>query len=348
MGGIVIDKLLEKLSGFGERERWLLLRQLLNTAIHDSTNGEHEDRVFGQRLYNLLEKHIGTVDNQRQQEEELQTHVHIVFSLSEAGSLKVVLSQLGKREESRVVAFNDWFSVGPITELSTKEGQLRRRIWLMEHDRDSYYLDSINKEHQIERMIDTLKNIPENKTVVIWCGDNAHDQTGLRFAMYLLRERERPVHVVNVTQILKDTGQDDAPLSQALVERDKYIDIVRNYGEGIPLNSDLRQRYESEWLELAGQDYVLRLWEEGKVMGCQEDKLDEVIVKSVMELLDKQNPGDMVSAGEVVTKILEISKQHISYSFIIYRIWCLVSEGVLMFKGQPGFPHQFSIGLSHV
>ncbi|MGG3308129.1 DUF1835 domain-containing protein [Paenibacillus sp. 2KB_20] len=59
------------------------------------------------RSDDLLEKHIETVDNQRLQEEELQTHVHIVFSLSEAGSLKVALSQLGKREESRVVAFND-------------------------------------------------------------------------------------------------------------------------------------------------------------------------------------------------------------------------------------------------
>lgn len=295
-----------------------------------------------------MEMHIDAVNNQRLQEEELQTHVHIVFSLSEAGSLKVALSKVGKREESRVVAFNDWFSVGPITELSTKEGQLRRRMWLMEHDRDSYYLDSINKEHQIERMIDTLKNIPEHKTVVIWCGDNAHDQTGLRFAMYLLRERKRPVHMVNVTQILTETAHGNAPISQALVERDKYIDIVRNYGEGIPLNSDLRKRYESEWMELAGQDDVHRLWEEGKVMGCQEDKLDEVIVKSVMELLDKHHPGDLVNAGEVVTKILEISQQHICYSFIMYRIWSLVSDGVLTFKGQPYFPHQFSLGLSHV
>ncbi|MEC0311094.1 DUF1835 domain-containing protein [Paenibacillus lautus] len=348
MGGIVIDKLFEKLSGYGEREHWLLLRQLVNTAIHDSTHGEHEDRMFGQRLYHLMEMHIDTVSYQRLQEEKLQTHVHIVFSLSEAGSLKVALSKVGKREESRVVAFNDWFSVGPITELSTKEGQLRRQMWLMEHDRDSYYSDSINQEHQIERMIDTLKNIPESKTVVIWCGDNAHDQTGLRFAMYLLRERTSPVHMVNVTQILTETAQGNAPVSQALVERDKYIEIVRNYGEGIPLNSDLRKRYESEWLELAGQEDVLRLWEEGTIIGCQEDKLDEVIVKSVMELQDKLNPGNFVKAGDVVTKILESSQQRISYSFIIYRIWSLVSDGVLTFKGLPGFPHQFSLGLSHV
>jgi hypothetical protein len=221
-------------------------------------------------------------------------------------------------------------------------------MWLMEHDRDSYYSDSINQEHQIERMIDTLKNIPESKTVVVWCADNAHDQTGLRFAMYLLRERKSPVHMVNVTQILTETAQGNAPVSQALVERDKYIEILRNYGEGIPLNSDLRKRYESEWLGLAGQDDVLRLWEEGKIICCQEVKLDEVIVKSVMELQDKLNPGNFVKAGDVVTKILESSQQRISYSFIIYRIWSLVSDGVLTFKGLPGFPHQFSLGLSHV
>lgn len=93
---------------------------------------------------------------------------------------------------------------------------------------------------------------------------------------------------------------------------------------------------------------MLRLWEEGKVIGCQEDKLDEVIVKSVMELLDKHHPGALVNAGEVVTKLMEISQQRISYPFIMYRIWCLVSDGVLTFKGQPGFPHQFLLGLSRV
>jgi|GEM_PF-1061346 len=349
-GGILIDKLYEKLQGFGERENWLLLRRLLNTAIQDATNGGHEEKRDAERLYKLIERHAEFVHHERLQEENLQTHVHIIFSLSNAGSLKVALSQVGKREKSRVLAFNDCFSTGPIRDLSTAEGEQRRQIWLMEHDRDSYFSYTSNLDHQIERMIETLKSIPESKTVVIWCADNAHDQTGLRFALYLLREREQPVHVVNVTQILRESSlqqnKGETPVYQSRIERETYIEIVKTYGDGIPLDSDLRKRYESEWLELAGQDHVLRFWEEDRVIGCEEDRMDALILQTVAELQEQHHSGDLVTAGDVVFSILEMSRQFVGYSYIVYRIWFLVSEGVLMFKGLPGFPHQFSIGLS--
>ncbi len=348
-GGILIDKLYEKLQGFGERENWLLLRRLLNTAIQDATNVGHEEKRDAERLYKLIEHHAEIVHHDRLQEENLQTHVHIIFSLSNAGSLKVALSQVGKREKSRVLAFNDCFSTGPIRDLSTAEGQQRREIWMMEHDRDSYFSYTSNLEHQIERMIETLKTIPESKTVVIWCADNAHDQTGLRFASYLLRERKRPVHVVNVTQILKESSlqQNNGEITvyQSRIERGTYIDIVKDYGDGIPLDFDTRKRYESEWLELAGQDHVLRFWEEDRVIGCEEDRMDAFILQSVAELQEQHHSGDLVKAGDVLDRIFEISRQYVSYSYIVYRIWFLVSEGVLMFKGLPGFPHQFSISL---
>ncbi|EGG37388.1 hypothetical protein HMPREF9412_0542 [Paenibacillus sp. HGF5] len=322
---------------------------MLNTAVQDATNVGHEEKRDAERLCKLIEHHAEIVHHERLQEENLQTHVHIIFSLSNAGSLKVALSQVGKREKSRVLAFNDCFSTGPIRDLSTAEGQQRREIWLMEHDRDSYFYNIINKDHQIERMIKMLKTISESKTVVIWCADNAHDQTGLRFALYLLRERERPIHVVNVTQILKESSlqqnKGETPVYQSRIERGTYIDIVKNYGDGIPLSSDTRKRYESEWLELEGQDHVLRFWEEDRVIGCEEDRMDALILQSVAELQEQHHSGDLVKAGDVVFSILEMSRQFVSYSYIVYRIWFLVSEGVLMFKGLPGFPHQFSIGL---
>ncbi|MHA2856317.1 DUF1835 domain-containing protein [Paenibacillus lautus] len=301
-------------------------------------------------MYKLIEHHAEIVHHERLQEENLQTHVHIIFSLSNAGSLKVALSQVGKREKSRVLAFNDCFSTGPIRDLSTAEGQQRRQFWLIEHDRDSYFYNIINKDHQIERMIKMLKTISESKTVVIWCADNAHDQTGLRFASYLLRERKRPVHVVNVTQILKESSlqqnKGETPVYQPRIERGTYIDIVKNYGDGIPLDSDTRKRYESEWLELAGQDHVLRFWEEDRVIGCEEDRMDALILQTVAELQEQHHSGDLVKAGDVLDSIFEISRQYVSYSYIMYRIWFLVSEGILTFKGLPGFPHQLAIGLS--
>lgn len=155
---------------------------------------------------------------------------------------------------------------------------------------------------------------------------------------------------MNVTQILKESSlqqnKGETPVFQSWIERGTYIEIVNRYGDGIPLDSDLRKRYESEWQELEGQDHVLRFWEEGRVIGCEEDRMDALILQTVAELQEQHHSGDLVKAGDVLSSILEMSRQFVSYSYIMYRIWFLVSEGVLMFKGLPGFPHQFSIGLS--
>jgi len=350
-GGIPIDKLDEKLKALREREHLAILRNLLHSAKYDMAMKEPSDREVAEQLYELLGKHIDAAYEQHMEMERLQTHVHVVFSLSDAGSLKVALSKVGKRQQSRVLAFNNWFSVGPIAELDTSEGQQRRQSWLIEHVQDDYFFDTINRDHQIEQLMKELKAIPEHKTVVIWCADNAHDQMGLRFALYLLRDRKQPIHIVNVTKVSQELGfrqkGGETPYAQALIDRDNYVEIVRDHSEGLPLDSDTRKQYEREWLELAKQNHLLRLWEEGELRGCEEDKLDPVIIQSVMDLQGIHGTGDYVHAGEVMTRVLEVSRQRISISFITYRILRLTSDGVLSFKGIPGLSLQYSIRLSN-
>lgn len=320
--------------------------------MHPTLGEDSEEEQALVNMYRLLEEEIESVYKQQMQAEELQTHVHLVFSLSNAGSLKVALSRLGKREENRVLAFNDFFSVGPIADLHSLEGQRHREMWLMEHDRDSYHSSLVNQEHQIKQMIEELRKVQENKTVVIWCADNAHDQTGLRFALFLMRERKAPVHIVNLSKIMEGTGsygkQGKVPFAQSLIYYDKYLDIVRNYRNGFLLDANQRKQYVSEWIELAGQNHLIRLWEHGRVVGCDENQLDEVIIQSVIELQEDMQADDFVKAGVVVERVMNNSQQLISYSFIVNRIWTLVNEGLLIFKGIPNMMHQFSVSMSNV
>lgn len=41
------------------------------------------------------------------------------------------------------------------------------------------------------------------------------------------------------------------------------------------------------------------------------------------------------------------SQQLISSSYIVNRIWTLVNEGLLIFKGIPNMMHQFSVSMSN-
>ncbi|MFX3631389.1 MAG: DUF3658 domain-containing protein [Candidatus Pristimantibacillus sp.] len=135
------------------------------------------------------------------------------------------------------------------------------------------------------------------------------------------------------------------PYASALIDREHFHTIVRRFYEGVPLDHSQRRRYESEWLMLSGEKHVLRLWEEGTVRGRDESSLDEVIIRAVIELEQEQDENGFVKAGSVVARVFDTSQQLVGYSFISYRIWLLVNQGILMFRGLPGALHQFSVKL---
>lgn len=77
---------------------------------------------------------------------------------------------------------------------------------------------------------------------------------------------------------------------------------------------------------LTSQDHVLRLWNEGTVISSDESALDEVIVEAVIQLEHEQLIG---------------------YSFITNRIWILVYQGILTFRGIPGPLYRYSVKRVH-
>ncbi|GGD60985.1 DUF1835 domain-containing protein [Paenibacillus nasutitermitis] len=342
-----MDKFQEKLSALHEWEIRAVLNDLLKMADYSTTKREGEERILGEGIMKLWNDRMEEARKRRMEDEELQSGIHLVFSLSDAGALKVTLSEIGKRRENKVLAFNDLFSIGPILHLDKLEGQQRRMLWLMERFSD-YHLNSvINQEHQIGQMIETIARIPEHKSITIWCGDNAHDQVGMRFALYLLREREQPVRIVNVSEICKEMPlyieEQVPPYAQGLIVIDIYREIVKRYNDIMLVEPSRRRRYELEWLEISGQAHMLRLWQDGEIKGSGVDELDGVILGAITKLHEEKNGGGFVKAGSVVNKVFEISNQLVGFQFIEYRIWTLISDGILAFKGLPGAMHQYSI-----
>lgn len=344
-----MDKLYESLHQFGEKELRMFIINLLKTVDNFGKEGSIEEKRLSETLINILQRQIDLVRSQQLQFSALQNYVHLVFSLSDAGSLKVALSRIGKRTVSQVMAFNELFSVGPLSDLDTTTGQQNRMFWMMERDRDYRYSQHINREYQLVNILNAIKSIPENKTIVIWCADNAHDQTGLRFALHLLREREQQINVVNMSEVYHASGLQVKnkvnPYAMGLIDPEIYDELVRKYHDGIPLRPDQRRRYESEWLMLTNQVHELRLWKEGTVKGSEMNVLDEIIVKSVTELEHERDEDGFIKAGSVVAKVFDTLQQLIGDWFIAYRIWILVNQGILTFRGLPWALHQFSVKL---
>ncbi|WP_238652050.1 DUF3658 domain-containing protein [Paenibacillus piscarius] len=206
-----------------------------------------------------------------------QEYVHILSGLSVAGSLKVALSALGKRETSQVLAFNELFSIGPISGLDTLTGMQNRHQWMAERD--------------------------ENYSIT---------------------------------------------------DREDYLYIVKSYGQGVPLESDQRRAYEADWLRLAEENQMLRLWNDTAIVSCDESALDEVILSSVIELEQEQEQArnqaskGFVSAGSIFIRVLEVSRQLVDTSFFVNRMREMIKRGVLVSIGQPGALHQFSLRRAEV
>lgn len=340
-----MEKFHNSLHQFDVNDLRLFLYNLLNTVDRYGKDGSTEEKKVAEGLVNILQSQIEALHNHKLQMNKREQYVYLVFSLSDAGSLKVTLSEIGKREQCQVLAFNELFSVGPISNLNTKTGQQNRLLWLMENEWNFHY----DPKHLLENRIEAVKNIPENKTIVIWCADNAHDQTGLRFVLHLLRDRKQPVHIVNVTALFNTSELRNEegliPYSSGLIDREHFQLIVKENYEGVPLDPNQRRRYESEWVMLSNENRMLRLWNEDSVKGADESALDEVIIRSVIELEQEQDENGFIKAGSVFARVCDMSLQLVGYSFITNRIWFLVNQGVLEFSGLPKALHQFSVKL---
>jgi hypothetical protein len=343
-----LDDFRKKLRELQHGEVNSILDEVLRMTAQSAAEGEAERRTLADRILRLWSEREQQSRRSRLGADEMRRHVHIVFALSDAGSLKVTLSELGKRLENEVLAFNDLFSVGPIGNLDQEEGQRCREQWMNERFPSHRGSSFANRENRIEQMIQTLGSIPESKSVTIWCADNAHDQTGLRFALHLLGDRKGPVRVVNASDACKSFSPyagDEPPYALGLIPRERYGEIVGRFELLAPMEADERRQYEAEWLELCGQAHTLRFWRNGRIVGVAEEVLDSGITGAVRKLRDEVGEDGFVKAGRVVAEVFEHTNQLIGDSFLSYRMWRLISDGVLEFKGLPGELYQYAVRL---
>ncbi|GLX68193.1 DUF1835 domain-containing protein [Paenibacillus glycanilyticus] len=326
------------IDSINELNEWEL-RTFLNELLEAAENGSESDQLLRQWTSRVQEARA-----KRREIDRIESHVHIVFSLSDAGSLKVALSELGRHANNKVLAFNDMFSIGPLLHLDHSDGQRNRQSWMLGRFSPSSVLNDPNRESRMDRMVEQLKAIPEEKSIIVWCSNNSHDQMGLRLVMHLLKDRQQPVQIINLTESFPTT--DNPPIAQAYVDREVYRSIVSQYETARLITPNERQQYIAEWEELSKANHELRLWQNGEIKGREPEAIDGIIVSAAVAAV--QESGDdqgFVKAGTVVAKLFEHFDQVIGSHFIEYRIWTLISNGVFEFRGLPGALYQYSIKL---
>jgi hypothetical protein len=268
--------------------------------------------------------------------------VHIVSSEFAAGSLKV-----GLERPKVVIGFPDSLSIGPLWKLDEKEGQAFRNEWLYEHINDEQ--DHYEYKNKFANTLREIEGIPEQIPIYIWYGNNADEQTGLRFILYLLRDKANDVYLLNSTELYESyippNAEDKQFFHTGLIEPEVLRCLFEKNRKSQPLSEQDRIQFHKEWIFLSQTKEVLRLWMNNEIIGVNENHYDPLIINTIEMLHQEQEKKDFIKTGEVIGEILSAMKGGINAFFLEYRIRHLMYSGVLVPKGIPKSMGHYSVKL---
>jgi len=228
----------------------------------------------------------------RQANIDKNTHykaVHIVFSDSTAGSLKIALKEMGLQDEEKVITFSDIFSIGPVWRLDEKTGLSNRYEWLKKHiNIDDEILD--NYQDEFNNTTSEIIAVPKDAPIIIWIGENAHEQTALRYVLYLLKEKINDIFVMDTTSKYKNqfsTPETDFfPLHTEEISSDKLKLIYEKNRKSNSLSQEERKEIEKEWEQLSTKQEVLRIWGNKGIHSVNESYYDDYIIDTARKIIE--------------------------------------------------------------
>lgn len=324
----------------------LLLQFFLRMQTVEERKGYSEQQLFLdiKNTYNDL---LEYKKNQASVEQHTQFHItHIVFGDSPTGSLKIALKKLGLNQQEKIINFSDLFSIGPIWNLHDAQGMNDRYEWLRTHiNIDDEVL--FNYEESFKQTILNIEQIPSHHPIVIWAGENAHEQTGLRFVLYLLKEKINDIFIINTNEAYKihfDRPEIDfTPRNMGELSSDQLKQIYENKKAGHALTQTERKAFEQQWEQLCEDKEVLRIWESNKIMSVPETFYDEYIINTVKKFHQKKKHNDFIKSARIIGEVIGHLNQYVGDQFIEYRVRRLIVGGIFDMEGVPKAMRYYSI-----
>ncbi|QII47535.1 DUF1835 domain-containing protein [Bacillus paralicheniformis] len=268
----------------------------------------------------------------------MQNHVvHIAFGESAGGSINMMLKQSGGIQEKSLIVLPELFSIGPLQNLEIKEGRVNRYEWLKTYLNDRFHeLGEIYS--RFEDAVSALSRIQEQANVFMWTGDHAHEQTGLRFVHYILRQMNLAVFHLNTSKYFPHT-RSSGELN------DENLRFIYEQRDQPALTAAERRGLAEEWTALSQQTSVLRVWEDGRIKSVKEDFYDSFIIGKLAQLQKNRSTNTFINCPRLIGEIIGHLEENIGDEFIEYRILELIRKGIFEMEGVPKGMRYFSIRL---
>ncbi len=338
-GGTLLDKtnqLKQAIANLSEVEAKSLLFQLFSRGeMNEPAQFVIELREMKQSLMSI------TSTNHAQT-------VHIVFGDSIAGYLGGAFHDTAYKETEEILVLPDILSVGPVIGLHTKEGIETRFQWLKDR-----FQDAINERdaymHGMMEAVERIEAIPSYQDIVIWTGNNAHEQTGLRLVLALLKDKWNTVFILNTftafheLYIYPELAEENYPKTSSGLSSDELLLFYEQY-DMRPIRQAKREALCKEgWNMLleegysmpSDEPYLIRTWEHNELWHYTNiDRDDDFIIACAKRMHAEEGRSDFIKAARVVGEVLGNMEQYRGDDWIEYRLRCLIEQGVFDYEGD--------------
>ncbi|MFJ6206789.1 DUF1835 domain-containing protein [Bacillus pumilus] len=275
--------------------------------------------------------------------------IHIVFCATAARSLKQAFREMKQDQVNNIIAFDDIYSIGPLLHLHEHEGQEKRIEWLRNviSNEFGYFDDMVNDQH---RMLQQIKDIKDGTHILIWTGSNAHEQIGLRYAIYLLKEKNIELSLINTTAAfdqLFNTNTRRMDIRHAGEITTEKLKVLYRCKEHIhTVSKEEREKLQNEWLSFAKENHTLRIWQKGQTISVPEDEFDAYLVKMAKRLHQSEPEEEYIVTPRLIGEVIGHLDQYIGDDFIEYRIKTLIDQGIFDMIGRRTSMRYYSIKLT--
>nr|MDH3176170.1 DUF1835 domain-containing protein [Bacillus pumilus] len=275
--------------------------------------------------------------------------IHIVFGAAAAGSLKQALREMKQDQVNDIIAFDDIYSIGPLLHLHEHEGQEKRIEWLRNviSNEFGHFDDMVTDQH---RMLQQIKDIKDGTSIFIWTGSNAHEQIGLRYAIYLLKEKNIELSLINTTTAfdqLFNTNTRRMDIRHAgEITTEKLKVLYKSKEHMHSVTKEERAQLLIEWLSFAKENHTLRIWQKGQTISVPEDEFDAYLVKMAKRVHQSEPEEDYIKTPRLIGEVIGYLEQYIGDDFIEYRLKTLIDQGIFDMIGRRTSMRYYSIKLT--
>ena len=347
-GKQVIDELKKIVKNSDEEEVKSLLYHMFLHIHRAEEIEQYSEKQTVLDLKRIYHDFLNYKQNQSIRRDTQYKIVHLVFGDSPAGGLKLALKEMGVQDEEKVVPFSDIFSVGPVWRLHEKEGLSNRYEWLKNHiNMDDEVLDYY--QESFNQTLIELNDIPLDAPIIIWVGENAHEQTALRYVLNQLKNKPNDFFIMNTTTEYKSLfnipDRDFSPLHTGEISHDQMRIIYEKSRTQNAVTPKERQRLEKEWEQLSSKQEVLRVWKNHEIHSVDESYFDDYLVDTVRKIHTKRKNHDFIKSARLIGEAMGHIPQYIGDQFLEYRVRHLIVNGQFEIKGVPKAMRYYSVRL---